>query len=588
MSSNTSNERYRLLQDAAKGIRVLYVEDDPLIRREYIAFLSRFFEEIDSEINGEAGLAAALSKPYDLIITDYQMPLLNGLEMIEKIKEKYPEQATLIVSAHKENDILYRSVELGIDGYLFKPIERVQTIDVLYKIVAKISMEKENLHYKEHLEELVVEKSREALLTYTTDRISGLFSFAMLENDLLEHCNHSLSLLKISNFKNVNDFYGYAVGNSILKQTADFLSRAIEEEAMPFHALYRVSGAHFAILSPLEAKELYRYIHRIIQKFESTEIQINGQMMYLEMGSGIVDHGDDSPLSHADIALRQAEKDGDIIIYYNDAHSVQERSTRLQYQDMIKRALQEDRFVPYYQPIIDNKTKKIMKYEALARLILPDGEVIAPGLFLPIAKETKMYNSITKMIIAKSLDDFRHSKCSLSMNLSIDDIRDRPTREFLIEHIALFPQPERLVFELLESEGIGSYEEVQHFFAELKHYGCKVAIDDFGSGYSNFEHLAKLNIDYIKIDGSLILGIEDTLISQVIVEMLSDFATKMGIKTIAEFVSKESISLKVNAMKIDESQGFLYGRPIPYCLSMNQHIQYAPDAPEKLFVNVVY
>jgi diguanylate cyclase (GGDEF)-like protein len=555
-------------------MRVLYVEDDPLIRREYITFLSRFFEEIDSENNGQDGLNSALLKRYDLIITDYQMPSLNGLEMIEKIKERYPAQATLLVSAHKDSDILYRSVELGVDGYLFKPIERIQTIEVLYKIVAKILMEKENLQYKEHLEELVAEKSREALLTYTIDRISGLYSFAMLEHDLLEHTNHSLSLLKINNFKNLNDFYGYTVGNSILKQTAEFLSRSIEEEALPFHALYRVSGAHFAILSPLEAKELSRFIHRIIQKFDSTEMQIDGQMMYLEMGSGIVDHADEAPLSHADIALRQAEKEGDIVIYRNDARSAKERSTRLQYQDMIKRALQEDRFVPYYQPIIDNKTKKIMKYEALARLILPDGKVISPGLFLPIAKETKMYNSITKMIIRKTLDNFRYSECSISMNLSIDDIKDRLTREFLIEQIGQFPEPKRLVFELLESEGIGSYEDVQEFFAELKHYGCKVAIDDFGSGYSNFEHLAKLNIDYIKIDGSLILGIEDTLISQVIVEMLSNFATKMGIKTIAEFVSKESISLKVNDMGIDESQGFLYGQPVPYHRLMNQHTQH--------------
>jgi diguanylate cyclase (GGDEF)-like protein len=574
MSSNPNMEQYLLLQEAAKEMRVLYVEDDPLIRHEYIAFLSRFFVEIDSAENGQEGVDAAFTKRYDLIISDYQMPLLNGLEMIDIIKEKYPSQATLLVSAHKDNDILYRSVELGVDGYLFKPIERIQTIDVLYKIVAKIAMEKENLQYKEHLEELVVEKSREVLLTYTTDRISGLYSFAMLENDLLEHRNCSLSLLKINNFKNLNDFYGYAVGNSILKQTADFLARSIEDEGLPFHAIYRVSGAHFAVLSPLEAKELFYYIHRIIQKFESTEMKINGQMMYMEMGSGIVDQGDESPLSHADIALRQAEKQGDIVIYRNDARSEQERSTKLQYQDMIKRALQEDRFIPYYQPIIDNNTNNITKYEALARLILPDGEVISPGLFLPIAKETKMYNSITRMIIDKALNNFRDSECSVSMNLSIDDIKDLPTRDFLIEHIAKFPQPERLIFELLESEGIGSYDEVQHFFAEIKKYGCKVAIDDFGSGYSNFEHLAKLNIDYLKIDGSLILGIEDMKISQVIVEMLSNFAKKMGIKTIAEFVSKESISLKVNAMGIDESQGFLYGQPSPFASTMKRSVLY--------------
>lgn len=577
MSSNPTQSPYHHLHEAAKGIRILYVEDDPLIRREYIAFLSRFFEEIDSASNGEEGLQYALRKRYDLIIADYQMPIMNGLDMIAKIKEKYPSQSTLLVSAHKENDILYRSVELGVDGYLFKPIERVQTIDVLYKIVTKIAMEKENLHYKTHLEELVLEKSREALLSYTIDRISGLFSFAMLENDLSGHYNHSLSLLKINNFKNLNDFYGYAIGNSILKQTADFLSESIEEEAMPYHALYRVSGAHFAILSSLEAKELSHFVHRIIQKFESTEFQVNGQMMYLEMSSGIVDQGDDSPLSHADIALRQAEKEGTIVIYRNDAQSENERSTRLQYQDMIKRALQEDRFVPYYQPIIDNGTNNIIKYEALARLMLSDSEAIAPGLFLPIAKETKMYNAITKMIIRKALEDFHDSECSVSMNLSIDDIRDHSTREFLLEQIARFPQPERLVFELLESEGIGSYEEVQLFFADLKQYGCKVAIDDFGSGYSNFEHLAKLNVDYIKIDGSLILGIEDTKVSEVIVEMLSDFAKKMGIRTIAEFVSKPSIAYKVNRLGIDESQGFMYGEPRPFHPRMKRLHPYRAD-----------
>ena len=109
---------------------------------------------------------------------------------------------------------------------------------------------------------------------------------------------------------------------------------------------------------------------------------------------------------------------------------------------------------------------------------------------------------------------------------------------------------------------------MKKFFTKLKELGCKIAIDDFGSGYANFEHIAKLNVDYIKIDGSLILGIENEFLSLTIVEMLSTFALKMGIKTIAEYVSSDLISNIVNSIGVNESQGFLFGEPIPYNDSM--------------------
>lgn len=114
----------KALRESATHIRVLYVEDDPLIRQEYMSFLSRFFVNIQSKENGSEGLEAALESDYDLIITDVQMPKMNGLEMIQKIKEYKPNQVTIIVSAHKETEFLYRAITLGIDGYLFKPLER--------------------------------------------------------------------------------------------------------------------------------------------------------------------------------------------------------------------------------------------------------------------------------------------------------------------------------------------------------------------------------------------------------------------------------------------------------------------------------
>jgi diguanylate cyclase (GGDEF)-like protein len=398
------------------------------------------------------------------------------------------------------------------------------------------------------------------------DRTTGLYTLGQFEQDILNRSDVSLALFKINDFKNLNDFYGYEVGNSILRQSADFLREMIS--GLDDASLYRISGTHFALLIPMNSYDLERFARLTIYMFEEREIQIETEFMYLEMAIGIVDRRDEISLSNADIALREAERLGRVVVYTDDKSKDKLRSDKLKCKDDIKRALKEDRFHPYYQPIIDNHSKKIIKYEALARLVMPEGEIITPAFFLSVAKETKTYNQISQMIIQKAMDDFRDSECKISINLSINDIKNPMTRKFIFKKIEEFPEPERLVFELLESEGIDSYDELGHFLNRIKHYGCKIAIDDFGSGYSNFEHLAKLNIDYIKIDGSLIVNIEKEFLSQTIVETIASFAKKINVKTVAEFVGNKSVESMLVSMGVTESQGYLFGQAIPYNPSM--------------------
>lgn len=554
------------LTKSGKNISVLYVEDEPMIREEFSLFLKRFFVHVDTASNGEEGLEAALKNRYDLVISDIQMPKMSGLEMIEEIKKHIPYQATLLVSAHQEVGMLHRSVEIGVDGYLFKPIQPQQTIKLLRKIVTHIEHERENAHYKLHLEELVESKNNELLQLYKIDRITQLYTIGQFEHDVTENTTDSLVLFKINDFKNLNDFYGYEIGNSILKQCADFLIDMVS--SLPNPRLYRISGTHFALLTPMESYDLERFSRFTIHMFEEREIQVDTEHMYMDMTIGIVDRNDGISLSNADKALREAQRSGKVIVYAHDERKELLRSAKLKCKDDIKRALKEGRFCPYYQPIIDNTTRKIVKYEALARLILSDGEVVSPANFLPIAKDTKTYHQISQMIIEKAMGDFADSECRISINLSIDDIKHLPTRQFLFKKIEEFPEPDRLVFELLESEGIDSYEELGDFFSRLKSYGCKIAIDDFGSGYSNFEHLAKLNIDYIKIDGSLIVNIDNAALSQTIVEMVASFAQKINVKTVAEFVGNKSIESMIVSMGVNESQGYLFGAAVPYNPSM--------------------
>lgn len=557
---------FRDLIDIAHEISVLYVEDDDMIRQEFTLFLKRFFASVTTASDGEEGLQSALQGKYDLIISDIKMPKMDGLDMIEHIKEHIPAQVSLLLSAHKEIPMLQRSVELGVDGYLFKPIQPKQTIDTLFKICSKILMEKENRLYKQHLEEMIEAKNNELTQLYTIDRVTGLYTLGKLEQDIIQFPQNSLALIKISDFKSLNDFYGYEIGNSILQQAAEFLQSMIHdyEEAR----LYRVSGTHIALLIDMPSNELERFARYIIHMFESTEIKVDGELMYLEMDIGIIDSDGGLSLSNADIALREAEDSGKVTVYIPNEAEDKLRAEKLKCKDIIKRGLIENRFVPFYQPIVDNTTKKIIKYEALARLILPDGTVVNPNRFLEVAKETKMYTEISEKIISQAMEDFRDSECSVSINLDLEDIKNIHMREFLFSQIEQFPNPERLVFELLESEGISSYEHIDHFLGRLKGFGCQIAIDDFGSGYSNFERLAKLNIDYIKIDGSLINNVHHSYLSQTIVEMVASFAQKIKIKTIAEFVSNESVESMIVSMGVNESQGYFFGQAVPYNQTM--------------------
>lgn len=573
----SESDIFLALRNEAKNITVLYVEDDPMIRKEYFKFLSRFFDTVVCHEDGEAGLSAALNKKFDLVISDIQMPRMNGLQMIEKIKERYPDQATILISAHKDTDILHQSVVIGVDGYLFKPLERNQTIKLLYKTVSKIRLEYENLNYKAHLEELVAQKTAEAIKIFTIDPVTDLFTLAKLEQDMSKSDKYSLALLKIKDFKSLNDLYGYTIGNNLLKKTAIFLHSIIFDRLRRSDiVLYRVSGAHFALLSPLNAPELEDLVVQIIEHYESSEFIIADDSIYLEMDAGIVENQSTLTLSNADKALRISEKEGQIVLYKPAHQKAELHHFTLKCKDTIKRALNENRIIPYYQPIIDNNTNTIQKYEALARLIMPDGKVISPAIFLPVSKKTKMYNRITTTLIKTILHDFKTSSCSVSINLSIEDIKHIPTRKFIFDSIAAFPDPSRVVFELLESEEINSYHEIQQFIEEIKTYGCKVAIDDFGSGYSNFEYLTKLNADYIKIDGSLVREIDSDNVSRILVEMLAGFAKKMDIKTIAEFVHKDSIHTIVTSLGVHESQGYLFSEPIPYNASMQNIQYYAP------------
>ena len=208
--------------------------------------------------------------------------------------------------------------------------------------------------------------------------------------------------------------------------------------------------------------------------------------------------------------------------------------------------------------LVINKKKK---YEILVRMKDSKGEIISPYFFLERAKKINLYSEITKKVIQKSFEFFENKNIEFSINFSISDILEKDVVDFLIQKIYEFDIGHYLTIEITESEGIDNLEEVISFIKIVKNLGVKIAVDDFGTGYSNFSYLVKLQADFIKIDGSIIQDINKSKTAKAVVEAIVFFAQKVGIRTIAEFVSTKEIYKTCKELEIDYFQGYLFDEP---------------------------
>ncbi|MDD2896703.1 MAG: EAL domain-containing protein [Aliarcobacter sp.] len=363
-------------------------------------------------------------------------------------------------------------------------------------------------------------------------------------------------IFNIDEFKEVNDFFGTDNGDKVLHDIALwFLKLDLET--------YRIDGDEFAILyyEDISVEMIKHNVENLLSLFEEELFHIEDENIHIQLSAGIA-KAKDRLLTKADIAVHYArEQKIKIAIYEENANIEEKYKQNIAMATSIREALLDNRIICHYQAIMDLKTGEIDKYETLVRMIDDNNEIVPPLSFLPIAKKMKLYSHITKEVIHQSCNTFKDRSETFSVNLSIDDIKDANTVQEIISTIIKTNTASRIVFEILESEGIENYDEVESFITQIKSLGARIAIDDFGTGYSNFEHILKLNVDYIKIDGSLIKNIEGNKKHQIIVETIVDFAKKMGSKTIAEYVCNENIFSIIKDIDVDFSQGFYIGKP---------------------------
>lgn len=556
-------------------LRVLYAEDDIILRENTVALLRDLFKEIDEASNGTEALNIYKKHPdhYDIVITDLNMPNMNGMELIKNIQLLNPQQSIIVVSAHNETEFFLESIRNNVCGYILKPIDFDQLIDTLYKVSSTVKERSQEATQKASLQQQLEDQSKlldkNSQMVHeflTIDKVTKLQNATMLYG-FLDHFSleHSLTIMlyNIDNFSFINQTYGAEFADEALFNVGQYLQYNLSKEVH----LYRYNSDEFVVIFDPQIINPEFVAIQIQAFFRETPIgEYEDKPIYITLSCGMATSKEPSSLlPNARVALREARMRGipnQYNIYNTQNISLIRTEIEASWIQKFRTALEEDRVVPYFQPIVDNQTQHIVKYECLAR-IEDDGDIISPAHFLEAARRSGLMSNLTRNMINKTFKIFAGQEVAFSLNITNEDLLNQTFIDFLEAKQKLYQiNPALVTFEILEDIIISDINRVPlQNLQHLKSLGYLLALDDFGSDRSNFNRLENLGVDFLKIDGQFIKGIDTNLRNQDIVESIASMAKKIGMQVIAEFVSNKAEFEMVKKLGIDYSQGYFFNAP---------------------------
>lgn len=395
------------------------------------------------------------------------------------------------------------------------------------------------------------------IITKLPNRSALINDLALLQDEAM------LIILHVNQIRSLQDLYGMETITKILKNKADELKEVIQDNST---TLYTLNVEEFAIL--VTQKELFNKYLELVKYFilsdDKVGMALDGESCAITNFTAGIAYGITNLFHNADVALQEALLLNKKFSIYdaNDSQKNQTKLSQIEKLKIYKKALLEDRIIPYFQPIVDVKDNSLHKFEALARIQLEDGTIISPAMFLDAAKVDKTYEYFSRQLMQKVFNIYAKNQEEISINITYQNIVSESMLNYIENRLQKYGG-EKITFEIVETEDIKDYNRIKEFIDLVKMYDAKISIDDFGSGYSNFTNLVQFELDYIKLDGTLIEQLLHDSNVENMVRAIIDFAHKAGIKVIAEFVSTVALDQKVRELGVDYIQGYLYGEPKP-------------------------
>ncbi len=453
---------------------------------------------------------------------------------------------------------------------------------VLRSVTVVRDADGEPLHFLDQIQDVTERRRFEHELRHLADHdpLTGLFNRRRFEQELDRHVAEvtrygprgALLVLDLDHFKYVNDALGHHAGDELILSVAAVLQDRLRES----DTLARLGGDEFAVLLPhADASAAERVAGELVRAVrEEAAVAAGDRSRRATTSIGIApfhrsDLSGEELLIEADLAMYDAKEAGRdrYALVSHDADRPKRIRGRMSWLERIRKALDDDRFLLYAQPIRDLRSGEIAQHELLLRMVGDDGDIIAPGAFLPLAERFGLAPEIDRWVAAHAIEllaDDPGGHVALEINLSGLSLSDASLLRLIETEVTRgHVDPRRLIFEITETAAVSNIPLARRFAERLTQLGCRFALDDFGAGFGSFYYLKHLPFDYLKIDGEFVSGCLGNRTDQLVIDAVVRIARGLGKETVAEFVSDPQLEQFVRSQGVDYAQGFHVGRPVP-------------------------
>jgi len=586
---------------------LLLVDDEEEVGAALERLLRRDGYRILRATSGQEGLAILAQNEVGVIISDQRMPGMDGVEFLTRVKDLYPQTIRIILSGYADLDSVTAAINQGaIYKFFVKPwdsntlradlveafwrydmarqkehlLQEIQNANVLLAqvnldLAAAVEKKDSQIDHVVHYDTLTKLPNRLLFL----DRLDQELIRAQRDNSMM-----ALLTADLDRFKQVNDSFGHPVGDQLLQVVAGRLAGQIRA----CDTVARVAGDEFCIaLTGVKTTHAAGEVaQKILDSFAHNPISIGDSEIFITLSIGISVYPVDGVntttlLKNADAALHQAKAEGRNNFQYYEEQMNASAWQRLKLETELRRALEREEFVLYYQPKVDLESGKIIGMEALLRWQSPERGLVAPGEFIPLLEETGLILPVGEWVLraackqartwqAEGLPDIR-----IAVNLSMLQFK-QPDFAGLVLNIlkenGLDPALGAIELELTESLLMNNAAGAVDTLIRLHEAGIQFSIDDFGTGYSSLSYLKRFPINSLKIDQSFVRDLSSGSEDEAIVAAIIALAHSLGLNVIAEGVETTAQLDHLRRKGCNEMQGFLFSRPVP-AAEMTQLLQ---------------
>jgi diguanylate cyclase (GGDEF)-like protein len=583
--------------NSLKG-NILIVDDIPDNLRVLSAALTEKGYKVRSVVNGEMALRATNSAPPDLILLDIKMPDMDGYEVCKKLKKNAKTATIPVIFLSALDEILDKVKAFNVGGvdYITKPFQfeevlvRVENqlqlraakaeVEILnreleQRVSQRTAQLEKEISERQHIQEKLMHMALHDPLTdlpnrtWLMKRLEQVFSRSKHRNDYL----FAVLFLDCDRFKIINDSLGHLVGDQLLISVA----RRLESALQPEDTIARFGGDEFVILlEKIKAIDDAIYMAQKLQRELSLAFHLEDQEIFINASIGIVLGNSEYQqpahiLRDADLALYKAKALGKNRYKVFDQEMHIRAIQRLQLETDLRRALEREEFINYYQPIICLADQKIVGFEALVRWNHPNKGLTTPGEFIFAAEETGLIVMLDRQVLDQACQQLKQwqklfnieTPFMLSVNFSVQQLAKADLIQ-IIDEILLRTniEPKYLKLEITENALIENNQLANSILKEIKQRQIQISIDDFGTGYSSLSYLHSFPIDILKIDQTFVkrIGLESKNLE--LVQAIVTLAHTLEMKVVAEGIETEQQYEQLKALGCEFGQGFLFAKPL--------------------------